>query len=170
LHKAQLAGLLHDCAKCIPDEKKLSMCKEYSIPITNIQEQNPYLLHGILGAYLAKTEYEIDDASILSAITYHTTGRADMQILEKIIFIADYIEPMRDKAADLSMIRRLAFHDLDECMYVILKTTLTYLFHNNPENIDSTTHNAYVYYNQLHELAHSDQNKEKGRKQGNESK
>jgi len=156
LLKAQAAGLLHDCAKGIPDEKKLSICKEHNIPVTNIQEKNPYLLHGILGAHLARTEYKVEDESILSAITYHTTGRADMHILEKIIYIADYIEPMRDEAANLSRIRKIAFHDLNECVYEILKSTLTYLLHSNPENIDSTTQDAYVYYKQLHNLASSD--------------
>ena len=73
-----------------------------------------------------------------------------MSLLEKIIYIADYIEPMRYKASRLPEIRKLAFEDLDECMYEILKDTLEYL-EENPKEIDSTTRDAYVYYKELHD-------------------
>lgn len=72
-----------------------------------------------------------------------------MGTLEKIVYIADYIEPMRTKALHLSRIRKLAFEDLDECMYEILKDTLAYL-EENPKEIDHTTKDAFVYYKDLH--------------------
>ena len=117
MERAQLAGLLHDCAKCIPNKKKLKMCSEHNIPVSDFELGHPFLLHARLGAYIAHEKYGIDNQEILSAINYHTTGRCDMSLLEKIIYIADYIEPMRYKASLLTENRKIAFQDLDECMY-----------------------------------------------------
>lgn len=149
LKDAQAAGLLHDSAKCIPNKKKLKMCEEHKIPVSDFEKTHPFLLHAKLGAYIAKEKYGIKDEEILSSIAYHTTGRPGMSTLEKIVYIADYIEPMRDKATHLPKIRKLAFEDLDECMYEILKDTLIYL-EENPKDIDSTTKDAFIYYKDLH--------------------
>lgn len=149
LKDAQAAGLLHDSAKCIPNKKKLKMCEEHKIPVTEFESTHPFLLHAKLGAYIAREKYDITNEEILTSITYHTTGRPGMSILEKIVYIADYIEPMRDKAPNLSKIRKLAFEDLDECMYEILKDTLVYL-DENPKDIDSTTKDAFLFYKDLH--------------------
>lgn len=149
LKDAQAAGLLHDSAKCIPNKKKLKMCDEHKIPVTEFEKSHPFLLHAKLGAYIAREKYGIKDEEILSSIEYHTTGRPGMSTLEKIVYIADYIEPMRDKAVHLPKIRRLAFEDLDECMYEILKDTLIYL-EENPKDIDNTTKDAFIYYKDLH--------------------
>ena len=108
------------------------------------------MVHGYDLAYIAKAKYNVIDKEILSAITYHTTGKPDMTMLEKIVYIADYIEPARNKAPRLTEIRRLAFEDLDECMYQILKDTLSYL-DENPNDVDSATKDAYAYYTMLHE-------------------
>lgn len=150
LKDAQAAGLLHDSAKCIPNKKKLKICAEHHIPVSDFEKEHPFLLHAKLGAYIAKTKYNVTDEEILSAITYHTTGKPDMTMLEKIVYIADYIEPARNKAPRLAEIRKLAFEDLDECMYQILKDTLTYL-DENPDDVDSATKDAYVYYTTIHE-------------------
>lgn len=150
LDAAQAAGLLHDCAKCIPGEKKLELCTQYKIPVSDFEKQHSFLLHAKLGACIAKEKYGIEDGEILSAITYHTTGRSAMSLLEKILYIADYIEPMRDKAKNLSKIRALAFQDIDECLYEILKDTLDYL-QENPQDIDETTKTAFLYYKELHD-------------------
>ena len=150
LKNAQVAGLLHDSAKCIPNKKKLKICAEHHIPVSDFEKEHPFILHAKLGAYIAKAKYNVTDKEILSAITYHTTGKPDMTMLEKIVYIADYIEPARNKAPRLTEIRRLAFEDLDECMYEILKDTLEYL-EENPKEIDSTTRDAYVYYKELHD-------------------
>ena len=72
-----------------------------------------------------------------------------MTLLEKIVYIADYIEPKRDKAPNLKVVRKLAFQDLDECMYKILADTLAYL-EENPKDIDSATKDAFLYYKDLH--------------------
>lgn len=149
LLSAQIAGLLHDCAKCIPNKKKLKMCAKHEIEVTEIEESNPFLLHAKLGAYLAKEKYDISDEEILSAIRYHTTGREGMTLLEKIVFIADYIEPGRDKAPNLTEVRKAAFNDIDECVYMILRDTLDYLG-TNPKTVDITTQKAFRYYETIH--------------------
>lgn len=150
IEKAELAGLLHDCAKCIDDEDKLDECKKYGIEITDVEKRNPFLIHSKLGAFHAKHLYEIEDEEILSAIRFHSTGKPDMTMLEKIIFIADYIEPARDKAPNLKEIRQMAFTDIDEAMYMILKDTLDYLNSCAGEQ-DDMTEKTYQYYKEIHD-------------------
>ena len=149
MEKAMLAGLLHDCAKCIPNDQKIEMCEQNHILINPVEYKSPYLLHAKLGAFLAETVYEVSDTQILHAIKVHTTGEPDMSLLDKIIYIADYIEPGRDRVQNLPEIRKIAFQDLDECMYVILKDTLDYL-EETPGEIDSATEDAFAYYKDLH--------------------
>ena len=146
--KAQLAGLLHDCAKCIPNDRKLKMCQEYGIEISKVELKAPYLLHSKLGAYLAREKYGVEDEDVLGAILWHTTGRPNMTTLEKIIFIADYIEPARFKAQNLAEVRRLAFHDLNLTVCRILEDTLHYLDSGKGE-IDPMSRSAYRYYHKL---------------------
>lgn len=147
VEKAMLAGLLHDCAKCIPNDEKIRMCEKNDILITAVEYDSPYLLHAKLGAYLAETEYKVSDPEILHSIKVHTTGEPDMSLLDKIVYIADYIEPGRDKAPNLEEVRRLAFEDLDACMAKILSDTLKYLS-SRGGSIDSTTKMTYEYYKQ----------------------
>ena len=147
MEKAQLAGLLHDCAKCIPNEKKLKICAKNNIPVTQVEKDNPFLLHAKVGAFLARVLYEIEDEEILHAISVHTTGAPAMNTLDKIVFIADYIEPKRDKAANLKEIRKTAFEDLDEALKMILCDTIHYLNGSkNDKNIDPMTLETYHYY------------------------
>ena len=148
IEKAQVAGLLHDCAKCIPNDKKIRMCKERKIEITRVELEAPYLLHSKLGAYLATEKYGIKDPEILGAIQWHTTGRPNMTTLEKIIFIADYIEPGRCKAENLPEVRKLAFHDLNLTVCRILEDTLHYLDSGHGE-IDPMSRSAFRYYHKL---------------------
>ena len=108
--KAAVAGLLHDCAKCIPNAQKIKMCKKHDIEISELEEKNPSLLHAKLGAYIAKKAYNVEDPEILSAIRWHTTGKPDMSMLDVIIYMADYIEPNRDKAPNLKEIRKLSLN------------------------------------------------------------
>ena len=147
MEKAQLAGLLHDCAKCIPNEKKLKICAKNNIPVTQVEKDNPFLLHAKVGAFLARVLYEVEDEEILHAISVHTTGAPAMNTLDKIVFIADYIEPKRDKAANLKEIRKTAFEDLDEALKMILCDTIHYLNGSkNDKNIDPMTLETYHYY------------------------
>ena len=145
LEKAQLAGLLHDCAKCMGNDKLLSACEKHDIPVTDVERRNPYLLHAKVGSYLAGKEYKIEDPDILNAILYHTTGHPGMTLLEKIIFTADYIEPGRKQAPNLTEIRQMAFTDLDEAVKKILADTLEYLKSGGGE-MDPMTEETYHFY------------------------
>ncbi len=143
--KARIAGLLHDCAKCIPREEKLRKAEKFGLPVNVSERENPDLLHGKLGAYYARKRYGVEDPEILSAITYHTTGHPNMSKLDQIIFIADFIEPNRKMIPSLPEIRREAFTDLDHCMMHILKNTLDYLHQRNVV-IDEMTQKTYDFY------------------------
>ena len=145
LTQALVAGLLHDCAKCIPNDKKLKLCRKNGIEVTPFEEKAPFLLHAKLGAWMAEHEYHVSDPAILSAIACHTTGKPDMSLLDKIIFIADYIEPGRDKATGLPEIRRLSFTEIDQALIRILSDTLDYLASSN-DPIDPATQNVLDYY------------------------
>ncbi len=145
IEKAFLAGLLHDCAKGIPGEKKIRLCKKYGLPVNAAEKRNPGLLHAKLGAYIAAAKYKVDDSEILDAIRYHTTGRPNMTLLDKIIYIADYIEPGRFEAPNLEEARHLAFVDIDDCLYMILKDSLEYL-RTRSEAIDPLTEETFQYY------------------------
>lgn len=143
--QAAVAGLLHDCAKCIPNAQKIKMCRKNGIEITEMEEANPSLLHAKLGAYLAKSVYGVTDPEILSAISCHTTGKPDMSMLDMIIYMADYIEPNRDKAPNLKEIRKKSFENIEEALYQVLESTLKYLS-DRPEMIDPTTKISYDFY------------------------
>lgn len=145
LKKAELAGLLHDCAKCISDSNKISQCRKAGISISEAEMKNPSLLHAKLGAYLVNQKYGITDLDIIGAVRWHTTGKANMTTLQKIIFTADYIEPGRNKAPNLDKIRKTSFEDLDLAVYMILKDTIDYVKLRGLA-MDTTTLQAYQYY------------------------
>ena len=147
LNHAQTAGLLHDCAKCIPNDKKLKLCEKYGLEVTETEKKAPYLLHAKLGSYLAKEKFGVDDPQILGAIRWHTTGKPAMTLLEKIVFMADYIEPMRQKAENLPLVRETAFQDLDHAVYMTLRDTLRYLGKGGAtREVDEMTEKAFRYY------------------------
>lgn len=145
LERAMLAGLLHDCAKCMPNAKKLKMAEKHHLEISNLEKKNPFMLHAKIGAVLAEKKYDIEDEEILDAIRWHTTGRPNMTLLDKIVYVADYIEPKRDKAPNLQEIRKLAFVDLDRALLKILEDTLSYL-DENAGDTDVMTQMTYDYY------------------------
>ena len=148
MKKAELAGLLHDCAKNMDNDKKIHICDKNNISYSSLEAENAFLLHGKVGAYIAKTKFGIEDEDILNAIIWHTTGRPGMSILEKIIFIADYIEPSRKPLPELDYIRKLAFEDLDMAMKAILVNIIKYLQLNN-KPFDSMTQKTYDSYNKV---------------------
>lgn len=145
IEDARIAGLLHDCAKGLSTKDKLERAKKYGLPISKYEEGNPDMLHAKLGAYYARYKYDVTKQEILDAICYHTTGRPNMSILEKIIFVADYIEPNRRMLKDMEEIRREAFTDLDACVIHILKNTLDYL-KSRTHDMDFMTQMSYNYY------------------------
>ncbi len=92
IEKARLAGLLHDAAKCFPNEKLLEVIKEHIPEVHECELLNYKTLHAPVSAYLAKTKFNVTDTEILDAIRWHTLGRCNMSDFEKIIFLADKIE------------------------------------------------------------------------------
>lgn len=145
MNKALLGGLLHDCAKCIPHEEKMRLCQEYHITLSPAEQENPALIHAKLGAVLAEELYGIRDPEILHAIKVHTTGEPNMNLLDKIVFVADYIEPGRDSQPHLYELRQIAFRDIDSCIAEILNDTLLFLKKKHGI-IDSMTELTYQYY------------------------
>ncbi len=125
--QAYLAGLLHDNAKHFSEEALLRFCMSHQIEITKAEQRAPYLLHAKVGAYLANEVYGIQDADVLNAIAYHTTCRAGMSMLEKIIALADYIEPSRKEIPNLSEVRGQAFVNLDQAVILMLQNTIEYV-------------------------------------------
>lgn len=148
MESAMTAGLLHDCAKPLKGEEQIALCEKNHLEISEVERSNPSaLLHAKVGAYLAETRYGITVPDILNAIRYHTTGRPKMSKLEKILYIADYIEPGRKHVADLDRIRQMAYRDLDATMAKILEDTLAYLKTTDGQ-IDHMTEETYQYYKQ----------------------
>ncbi|MBR6537929.1 MAG: nicotinate-nucleotide adenylyltransferase [Lachnospiraceae bacterium] len=150
--RALIAGVLHDCAKAYSDEQLVADCDKYAISVTEIERRNGFLLHGKLGAFYARTKYFITDEEILSAISYHTTGRPGMTDLEKAVFLADYLEPFRTQPTEpaLNEIRRIAFQDIDRAVYLALKNTLRYLASTGRET-DQTTAETFEEYRARYE-------------------
>ena len=148
LENALYAGLLHDCAKCIPENTKLKLCEKNHLQVSDVERANPGLLHATLGAYLAEKKYNIKDQDILNAISSHTTGRPEMSLLEKIVYIADYIEPGRRELPNMAEVRKLAFQDIDLCLYRMLEDSLTYL-ESKKKPVDLMTEQTYLYYKDL---------------------
>ena len=149
MESAITAGLLHDCAKCIPTDEKFRLCSKYGIELTEFEKKNSALIHAKLGAYLAENKYGIEDRDIIDAVRTHTTGEPAMSLLQRIIFTADFIEPRRDQAPNLSEIRKMAFEDLDRAVEKILYDTLNYLGKKKDAPIDPATRKTYEYYSQL---------------------
>lgn len=147
IQKALLAGLLHDCAKFCSSKEQIALCKEYKIRLTDSEKKMPALIHARLGAYLAEHEYRITDQEVLDSITYHTTGRPDMSLLEKIVYIADYIEPGRQEIPGLDLVRKAAFFNLGEAVALSAGSTISYLEKVGRE-IDPMTVKTYEFYRQ----------------------
>ena len=145
INNAILAGMLHDCAKCLTNEKRLIICEKYNIAISDAERKNPYLLHAKVGSFLAMKKYGVTDKDVINAILNHTTGRPGMSLLEKIFWIADYIEPGRKQAPNLALIRKLAFEDLDQAFLTALRDTLEYL-HAGKMEVDNMTQRTYDFY------------------------
>ena len=114
--KAYIAGLCHDIAKEIPNDVAKYMLKEkYGAELSEIEEATHKLLHGPLGAYMVQSEFEIADEEIIDAIKYHTTAKADMSMLCKIIYMADYTEKNRTYDG-VDELRELSYKDIDDAI------------------------------------------------------
>lgn len=122
--KAALAGILHDITKEMPKDEQLKIMTDSGIILDNIQKNAPKLWHGISGSVYVKENLNINDEDILNAIRYHTTGRAKMSLLEKIIFVADFTSDERTYKG-VSTMRKKSRKSLDEAMLYGFKFTFS---------------------------------------------
>jgi len=124
--KAVVAALLHDIAKEYPRNRLLKESLDFGIVLSDIELREEALIHGPLGAAIAEHEFGISDPDILAAIHFHTTGREGMSLLERIVFLADYIEPGR-AFPGVDAVRDLAWTSLDKAIVLTLDQGLVYL-------------------------------------------
>ncbi len=124
--RTRWAALLHDCAKGLSAGESMAMAESFGIAFDEVTQNEPNLVHAPLGAILAKEIFRIDDEAVLSAIRWHTTGRAGMTLLEKILYISDAIEPNRDYEG-VHELRRLVFSDLDRAVLDYTDNSIAYI-------------------------------------------
>ncbi|MGN1433800.1 MAG: bis(5'-nucleosyl)-tetraphosphatase (symmetrical) YqeK [Ruminococcus sp.] len=122
--KAAIAGILHDITKEMPKEEQLQIMLDSGIILDDIQKNAPKLWHGISGSVYIKNHLDIDDEDILNAICYHTTGRAGMSLLEKIIFVADFTSEERTYKGVATM-RKKSRKSLEDAMLYGFKFTFS---------------------------------------------
>ena len=122
---AARAGILHDITKAIDGPLQLTLCEAYGKILSDFSRRYPKTLHALTGSLVAKRIFGENDA-VVSAIEHHTTGKADMNLLEKIIYVADYMEPNRDFPG-VEKLRELAFTDIDAALKLGLEMTLEHL-------------------------------------------
>src|SRR5699024_4839909 len=140
LEKVSQAALLHDIAKCEPIESLQEAIHAYQLP-ESLLEFNEELWHGPVGAKVVAEKFKIDDEEVLHSIYYHTTGRANMTLVELIIFVADYIEPGRSFPG-VEEVRELAQQDIKQAAQKDLQNTLIFLISKN-QTIHPDTIAAY---------------------------
>lgn len=125
--KAYTAGLLHDIVKESPMEEMFALCKNLNLDREMLESRA--LLHGPAGAEFARQNFQVDN-EVYNACFYHTVGRADMSLLEKIVYVADCIEENRTQPG-VETLRNLAKTDLDACLLQAIENTISYLQKNN---------------------------------------
>ncbi|MGA9226256.1 MAG: bis(5'-nucleosyl)-tetraphosphatase (symmetrical) YqeK [Mesobacillus sp.] len=140
VQKAELAAIFHDYAKFRPKEEMMQIIVEQKMP-TELLDYNSELWHAPVGAYLAEKEAGITDHEVLDAIRYHTSGRVSMTMLDKIIYLADYIEPGR-RFPGVDEVRGMADADLDKALIQSMKNTIQFLMKKN-QPVFPDTFNAY---------------------------
>ncbi len=139
--KAETAGILHDIMKDTPQDEQLKLMERYGIKLSEVERGAPKLWHAMLGAAYIKNTLKINDGEILDAVRYHTTGRADMTLLDKILFIADFISADRDYDG-VDKLRAAAKKSLDEVMVEGISFTIKELL-GNRKAIHPDTVSAY---------------------------
>lgn len=129
-YKVKLAALLHDYARNYSNEKLIDIVNKNNIDVDKWEREIPELLHSPVAAFIANDEFGIKDKEILDAIRYHTIGRPKMSKIEKIIFLADIIEPSRD-FTDINYIREAADNKLDKAVLLVCDFTIKYNIEQN---------------------------------------
>jgi len=130
LNKLAIASLLHDYAKELKREDLINISRDYFSDETSEYLSNAEILHSYVGVYFAKEKFNITDPEILNAIKYHTTGRKNMGIIEKIVYLADAIEPKRDYPY-VEKIRDLSLINLDKAILLEVNKKIEYLLKEN---------------------------------------
>lgn len=125
-YKAAVAGILHDYAKYLSENEARYYVAKFHIEIDDVMDKQIDLAHGLIGAELVKRELDIEDMDILNAIRYHTVGRKNMTDIEKVIYVADYIEPNR-KFPGVEDIRGIALEDLDKATLMALNNSINHV-------------------------------------------
>jgi nicotinate-nucleotide adenylyltransferase len=128
---AARAGILHDITKAIDGPLQLTLCDEYGILLNKFSQENPKTLHALTGSLVAERIFGENEA-VVSDIAHHTTGKADMNLLETIIYVADYMEPNRDFPG-VERLRELAFTDIHAALKLGLEYTLEHLKNQGAE-------------------------------------
>ncbi|MGE5613845.1 MAG: bis(5'-nucleosyl)-tetraphosphatase (symmetrical) YqeK [Bacillota bacterium] len=140
VEKAAVAGLVHDCAKDLKDGEVFELCEKYGITTDKIMRSQPELLHGPVGAFLARDLFGIDCPRVLDAISVHTMGRRGMDKLGSIIFIADYIEENRDYPG-VGVIRTAAEESLEKAIIAGIDNTIRHVLDKgrllHPQTVDT---------------------------------
>ena len=137
VEKARVAALLHDCTKRLSMEEQLALCHAYGIKLDELEQNALKLLHSKTGAAIARDVFDVDD-EIYHAIWYHTTGHAGMTLLEKIIYLADYIEPTRDFPG-VDALREACYEDLNKGLLMGLEMTIEEM-----TNMGNPVHHATI--------------------------
>lgn len=128
--KAKIAGLLHDCAREFSVDKMTEVADELRLSFTKIERSAPILLHAYIGAELVEIKYKINDPEIKQAIRLHTTGGVNMSTLDKVVYLADMIEPSREYP-EAGTLRRIAERDLDEAMLAAFDQSIRFIIAAN---------------------------------------
>lgn len=126
IHKTAVAALLHDFAKDFSREELMSFTEQYRIELDPVLKQAHQLIHGKVAARIAAQQFGIKDDEVLMAIEYHTTGRKGMGLIEKIIYLSDFIEDGREYPG-VEALRKLASQDLDRAVLQALTNTMIYV-------------------------------------------
>ena len=147
---AARAGLLHDITKAIDGPLQLTLCGEYGTILSEFGQRHPKTLHALTGSLVAERIFG-ENENVVSAICHHTTGKANMTTLEKIIYVADYMEPCRDFPG-VDKLRELAFTDLDAALKMGLEMTLENLISRKLE-ISPESREALEYLNNLEKIS-----------------
>lgn len=147
--RVMIAGYMHDCAKCMSLPQQLKAAEDGMIYISDYYISHPKLIHAMVGPAVAQEEYGIFDREIHEAIRTHTTGAPNMSVMQKIIYVADFIEPNREgMVMHIENYRETAFTDLDKAVYMIAERTLEYLAKKGAD-IDPMTEKTRDYYKKL---------------------
>lgn len=126
LEKAKFAALLHDVAKYKTDDEILLILQSENVHVDEVTRRYPQIMHGFCGAYIAKHKMGIEDVEVLDAITYHTTGKENMNILEKVVCLADFIEEGRNYEG-VEELRTLSMESLDRALAKAFDNTISYI-------------------------------------------